>query len=43
MPIVLFALLGANTNAGAAYWICFAVYCMCYVLHAAWEVIKDHI
>ena len=43
MPIVLFAILGANTNAGTAYWICFAVYCVAFALNVAWKVIKDHI
>lgn len=32
MPVVLFAILGANTNTGVLYWICFAVYCVLYVL-----------
>lgn len=27
MQIVLFAILGAKIHAGAAYWICYAVYC----------------
>lgn len=27
MSVVLFALIGAQINAGVAYWICFAVYC----------------
>lgn len=27
MQIVLFAILGAKMHAGAAYWICYAVYC----------------
>lgn len=34
MAIVLFTILGAITNAGAAYWICFAIYCMCAVVNA---------
>lgn len=41
MPIVLFAIIGANINAGAAYWICFAVYCIAYILKAACEAIKE--
>ena len=27
MQIVLFAILGAKIHAGAAYWICYSVYC----------------
>jgi hypothetical protein len=27
MSIVLFALIGAATKAGTAYWICYGVYC----------------
>lgn len=28
MGIVLFAMIGAAINAGVAYWICFALYCI---------------
>lgn len=28
MGIVLFAMIGAAINAGVAYWICFALYCV---------------
>lgn len=34
MPIVLFAILGANANLGAGYWICFAIYCVLYAIRA---------
>ena len=34
MPIVLFAILGANANVDAGYWICFAIYCVLYVVDA---------
>ena len=27
MSIVLFAMIGAKLNFGAAYWICFGIYC----------------
>ena len=37
MSIVLFAILGATVNAGAAYWTCFGVYS---VLRAAKAIIK---
>ena len=43
MPIVLFAILGANTNAGTAYWICFAVYCAARLLNAIWQTIKERL
>lgn len=41
MAIVLFAILGAITNASAAYWICFAIYCTAYVVKAICDVIKE--
>lgn len=41
MPIVLFAILGANTHAGAGYWICFAIYCVFYVVRAFKEAIEE--
>lgn len=28
MSIVLFAIIGAKLRIGAAYWICFALYCL---------------
>lgn len=28
MSIALFAIIGATIKAGAAYWICFSVFCM---------------
>lgn len=31
-PIILFVILGINTNANAIYWIVFAVYCVCFLL-----------
>ena len=41
MAIVLFAIIGASINAGTAYWICFAVYCIAFVLKVAVVVIKE--
>lgn len=43
MPIVLFAIIGANINAGTAYWICFAVYCVAFVLKVVWSTAKEMI
>ena len=34
MPVVLFAILGVNGYCGAGYWICFAVYCVLFVINA---------
>jgi hypothetical protein len=41
MSIVLFAILGANVNCGAGYWICFAIYCVLYVANAIKEAINE--
>lgn len=41
MPIVLFAILGANANLGAGYWICFAIYCVLYLVNAIKKAIKE--
>lgn len=41
MPIVLFAIIGANINAGAGYWICFGVYCVAYVMNTVWKTVKE--
>ena len=34
MSIVLFAMIGAMLDAGVAYWICFGVYCLLWVIEA---------
>lgn len=41
MSIILFALLGAATEVGTAYWICFGVYCVFRVLKAVTATIKE--
>lgn len=41
MSIVLFAIIGAKIGAGAAYWICFGVYCAIKAVQAIAEVIAD--
>ena len=41
MSIVLFAIIGAQINAGAWYWICFALYCAFTVYNAIVETIKE--
>ena len=41
MPIILFAILGANVNLGAGYWVCFAIYCALYVLQAIKEAANE--
>lgn len=41
MPVVLFAILGANGNCGAVYWICFAFYCVLYVGRAIKEAANE--
>lgn len=41
MPLVLFAILGANANLDAGYWICFAIYSILYVLRAIKEAAEE--
>lgn len=41
MSIALFAILGASTNAGASYWVCFAFYCAFHVVWAIKETVKE--
>lgn len=41
MPLVLFAILGANADLGAGYWICFAIYCALYVVRAIKEAANE--
>lgn len=41
MLIVLFAIIGASINAGTAYWICYAVYCIGFVVKVLVDVIKE--
>ena len=41
MSIVLFAILGAKINPGAAYWICFGVYSVCRVIKIILDILKE--
>ena len=41
MPIVLFAILGANANVGAGFWICFAIYSVLYVVRVIYNAAKE--
>lgn len=34
MAVILFAILGASTRPGTAYWICFGIYFVFYVVNA---------
>lgn len=40
MAVVLFAILGATANAGAAYWICFGFYCALKLASIVYEASK---
>lgn len=42
MSIVLFAMIGAQIGAGAAYWICFGVYCVCALSKVILELAKEN-
>ena len=33
MSIVLFALIGANLNMGAAYWVCYGILCFAKIVN----------
>jgi uncharacterized membrane protein len=41
MTIVLFAILGAIVNAGAGYWICFAIYCVMFLIKTIVDVVRE--
>lgn len=41
MGIVLFAMIGAQIGAGAAYWICYGVYCVFVVGRAVYAAAKE--
>lgn len=41
MAIVLFAIIGATINAGAGYWICFAIYCTVFLIKTICDVVKE--
>lgn len=41
MTIVLFAIIGAQINAGSWYWICYALYCMFSLYIAIKETIEE--
>lgn len=41
MAIVLFAIIGATMHAGAAYWVCFGLYCFFRLVKSIAEVLKD--
>lgn len=43
MLIVLLAIIGAKIEAGLAYWICYAVYCIVFVIKVFWDVLKEMI
>jgi hypothetical protein len=41
MAIILFAIIGASINAGAWYWICFALYCAFTLYKAIKETLEE--
>ena len=41
MTIVLFAILGSKANVGAGYWICFAIYCVFWLLNLVRKVMEE--
>lgn len=41
MPIVLFAIIGANINAGTGYWICLTIYSVVYFLKLFYSIAKE--
>ena len=43
MSIVLFAMIGSTIKAGAAYWICFGVFCAIKVISAILKAIAEYI
>jgi hypothetical protein len=40
MSVALFAILGANSNVGAGYWICFSIYCVCWTIGTIANIVK---
>ena len=40
MGIVLFAIIGATIKAGVGYWICFAVYCLLWLIQFIAKLIE---
>lgn len=41
MAIVLFAIIGAQLQAGAGYWICYGIFCATKLAQAAKEASKS--
>lgn len=41
MNIVLFAIIGVTIEAGVAYWICFAVHCLLWLIGFSVNIIKE--
>jgi hypothetical protein len=41
VSVVLFAIIGATIKAGTAYWICYAVYCLHWLLKTICNFIED--
>lgn len=41
MSMVLFAMIGAQMGAGAAYWICYGIYCAIAVVKTVYEAVKE--
>ena len=41
MAMIMFALIGAQINANAWYWICFGLFCAITVIKAVIETIKE--
>ena len=42
MPIVLFAIIGAQINAGVGYWVCYGVYCAIQLGKAVYKTTKEY-
>ena len=40
MAIALFAIIGAIINAGGGYWICFAIYCVLWVINLIMKIVE---
>lgn len=40
LSIAMFAIIGANIDAGTAYWICFGVYCVIRCFEATLKFLK---
>ena len=41
MSMILLAIIGANINASAAYWICYGIYCVGRIIKIIDEVLKE--